>query len=73
MKTKFMQTKIFDMSQLQNNLSRIAAAQYLGGICLSTLDKLQIPKVQIRRRVFYRLTDLEKWLTDHTVKPEADQ
>jgi len=37
--------------------SRNEAAKYLGGICLTTLHRLKIPKLRIRRRVFYRIVD----------------
>jgi len=41
-------------------LSRCEAAQYLGGICKTTLFRLNIPQLKIRRRVFYRIEDLKK-------------
>jgi hypothetical protein len=47
-------------------INRRKSAEYLGGICLTTLDRLGIPHIQIRRRVFYRKNDLDKWLTEHT-------
>jgi hypothetical protein len=46
-------------------LTRKEAGEYLGGICLTTLSRLNIPRVQIRRRVFYRKNDLDQWLTEH--------
>ena len=46
-------------------LSRKEAAGYLG-ICKTTLDRLSIPKTQIRRRVFYRKEILDKWISQHT-------
>jgi len=42
-------------------LSRKAAAQFLG-ICLTTLDRLNVPKIKVRKRVLYRKAALEKWL-----------
>jgi excisionase family DNA binding protein len=45
-------------------LSRQEAAQYLH-VCLTTFDKLDIPRVKVRRKVLFRLESLEKWLTDH--------
>jgi hypothetical protein len=42
-------------------LSRKEAAQFLG-ICLTTLDRLEIPRTQIRKRVLYRRSTLELWL-----------
>jgi excisionase family DNA binding protein len=47
-------------------LTRIEAANYLR-ISKSTLDKLDIPKSKLRRRVLYRKTALDQWL----VKREA--
>ena len=43
-------------------LSRREAANFLGGICLTTLARLSIPCVRIRRRVFYSRKVLEQWL-----------
>jgi hypothetical protein len=45
--------------------TRKEAAQYLR-ICLTTLSRLDIPKTQVRRRVFYRQSVLDKWLYEHT-------
>ena len=42
-------------------LSRQAAAEYLS-ICKSTLDKLDIPRTKIRKRVLYRKSTLDSWL-----------
>jgi len=42
-------------------MSRKQAASFLG-ICLTTLDHLDIPKTQVRKRVLYRKTTLLKWL-----------
>jgi len=42
-------------------MSRRAAAQYLG-ICMTTLDRLDIPRTQIRKRVMYRKATLDNWL-----------
>ena len=42
-------------------LSRKQAAEYLT-INKGTLDKLGIPKIQIRRRVVYKKTDIDAWL-----------
>jgi hypothetical protein len=52
-----------------NLLNRKDTAAFLGGICLTTLSRLAIPQVKIRRRVFYRVADLEKWLINHLSKP----
>ena len=42
-------------------MSRREAAEYIG-IGKSTLDKLNIPKTQIRRRVLYQKETIDKWL-----------
>jgi hypothetical protein len=51
-------------------LTRKAAANYIG-ICTTTLDRLSdIPRVNIRGRVFYRPADIENWL-EKQAKPKA--
>jgi len=50
-----------DIAMAQDVLSRKQAAQFLG-ICLTTLDRLDIPRTQIRKRVLFRKATLEKWL-----------
>ena len=42
-------------------LTRKQAAEYLL-ISKGTLDKLDIPRIQIRRRVLFRKADIEAWL-----------
>jgi len=42
-------------------MSRAQVAAYIG-IGKSTLDRLNIPKIQIRRRVFFRKEAVDKWL-----------
>jgi excisionase family DNA binding protein len=42
-------------------MSRAETAKYIG-VGKSTLDKLDIPKVQIRRRVLYRKDAVDRWL-----------
>jgi hypothetical protein len=44
-------------------LSRKNAAKYLG-ICLNTLDNLDIPRIRIGVRVVYRRATLEKFLEE---------
>jgi hypothetical protein len=46
-------------------LSRKEAAAFLG-ICLSTLDRLDIPRIKIRDRVLYKREVLKKWTDEHT-------
>jgi hypothetical protein len=48
-------------------LSRKQAAVFLG-ICKTTLDRLDIPRTKIRRRVMYKRDILRKWLDEHTEK-----
>ncbi|MDR0759879.1 MAG: helix-turn-helix domain-containing protein [Treponema sp.] len=42
-------------------LTRTKAAEYLS-ISKGTLDKLDIPRVQIRRRIVYKKADIDTWL-----------
>jgi hypothetical protein len=44
-------------------LTRQEAALYLK-CCKTTLDRLNIPKARIRRRIVYRLSILDKWLAE---------
>ena len=46
-------------------LSRKQAAEFLG-ICLTTLDRLDIPRTRIRHRVFYKRDVLNKWIDSQT-------
>jgi hypothetical protein len=46
-------------------LTRKEAALYLR-VCKTTLDRLEIARVCIRRRVFFPKIELEKYLSDHT-------
>ena len=46
-------------------LSRKQAAQFLG-ICLTTLDRLDIPRTRIRHRVLYKRDVLNKWIDSQT-------
>jgi excisionase family DNA binding protein len=48
-------------------MSRREAAEYIG-IGKSTLDKLNIPKTQIRRRVLYQKETIDKWLLSQQTK-----
>jgi len=48
-------------------LSRKQAAAFLG-VCRNTLDRLDIPKTKIGRRVLYKREVLDKWIDDHTEK-----
>ena len=48
-------------------MSRREAAAYIG-IGKSTLDRLNIPKIQIRRRVLFRKEAIDKWLAQNQGK-----
>jgi len=48
-------------------LSRKETAFFLG-ICRTTLDRLDIPRTRIGRRVFFKREVLTKWIDDHTGK-----
>jgi hypothetical protein len=54
-----------DNMVLSNLLDRQEAAEYLR-ICKTTLDKLDVLRIKIRRRVFFRKSDLENWLNQNT-------
>jgi hypothetical protein len=48
-------------------LSRKEAAVYLG-ICLTTLDRLDVPRTRVRHRVLFKRDVLNKWIDEHTEK-----
>ena len=48
-------------------MSRKATAKYLG-ICVTTLDRQNIPKTRIGRRVMYTRDVLNKWIAGNTEK-----
>ena len=49
------------MKTTNDVMSRKEAAAYLT-ITKGTLDKLDIPKIQIRRRIVYKRADIDAWL-----------
>jgi hypothetical protein len=51
-------------------LTRKQAAEYIG-VCENTLDLLDIPRTKVRRRVFYKPDEINKWLDEHTEKRRA--
>jgi len=55
------------MEKQNEVLSRKETAVYLG-ICLTTLDRLDIPKTKIRHRVLYKRNEIIKWIDAHTEK-----
>jgi len=48
-------------------MSRRQVAEFLG-ICRTTLDRLDIPRTKIGRRVVFKREALDKWIDDHTEK-----
>ena len=46
-------------------LSRKETAAILG-ICLTTLDRLDIPRTRIRHRVMFKRDVINKWIDDQT-------
>jgi excisionase family DNA binding protein len=48
-------------------MSRREAAEFLG-IGKSTLDRLDIPRVKVRKRVLYRKESVDKWLAQNQGK-----
>jgi hypothetical protein len=48
-------------------MSRSQTAAYIG-IGLSTLDRLNIPKIQIRKRVLFKKEAVDKWLLSQQTK-----
>jgi len=48
-------------TQTSGILTRAQAAEYLS-LSKGTLDKLDIPKIQVRRRILYKRADIDAWL-----------
>jgi len=48
-------------------MNRRKAAAFLG-VCLTTLDRLGIPRTKIRHRTLYKRDVLIKWIDEHTEK-----
>jgi hypothetical protein len=46
-------------------LSRREAAAFLG-VCLTTLDRLDIPRTRVRHRVMYKREVLKSWIDSKT-------
>jgi hypothetical protein len=53
-------------------LSRREAAAVLG-ICETTLDRLDIPRTRVGRRVMYKRDVINKWIDDHTDSNEKEK
>jgi len=52
-------------SESSDILSRKETAALLG-ICLTTLDRLDIPRTRIRHRVMFKRDVLNKWVNEQT-------
>ena len=48
-------------------MSRAQAAAYIG-IGKSTLDRLNIPKIKVRKRVLFKKETIDKWLAQNQSK-----
>jgi len=53
-------------------LSRRETAAILG-ICLTTLDRLDIPRTRVRHRIMYKREVIIKWVDDHTESTKKAQ
>jgi excisionase family DNA binding protein len=53
-------------------MDRKQAAEYLH-VCRTTLDRLNLPRIQVRRRVLFKRATLERWLEDHTTQVKGVQ
>jgi hypothetical protein len=51
-------------------LSRKEAAVYLR-VCKTTLDRLDIPRTRIRRRVVFKKAVLDAWIDEHTAQSKG--
>jgi excisionase family DNA binding protein len=45
-------------------LTRREAADYLR-VCLSSFDKLGVPRIKVRRKVLFRREALDQWLAEN--------
>ena len=60
-----------DTISLQDKvLSRKQASEFLG-VCVTTLDGMNIPRVKLRRRVLYQQSELINWLKKNTDRKGA--
>jgi len=48
-------------------MNRKQAAEYLC-VCKTTLDRLNCPKIKLRRRVLYSRIAIDKWLQEQTTE-----
>ena len=54
-----------NVSLQENVLSRKQAAEFLG-VCRTTLDRMDLPRTKVRRRVLYQQSALIRWLEKNT-------
>ena len=74
---RFFYAQIFLEDKKMNNvilqekvLSREEASKFLG-VCKTTLDRMDLPRIRVRRRVLYQQTALITWLKKNTTGKEA--
>ncbi len=53
-------------------MSRKQTAEYLH-VCRTTLDRLNLPKIRLRRRVLFSKIAIDKWLQEQTVNREVSK
>ena len=62
-------------SRLPQLLNKKQLAEYLG-LSVFTIDtwvsQKRLPHVKMGRRVAFRLRDIERWIDEHTIRPEGD-
>jgi excisionase family DNA binding protein len=51
-------------------LTRRKAAEYLH-VCRTTLDRLNLPRIKVRRRVLFTKAAVDQWLQEHTATNEG--
>jgi len=61
-----------DKEKRADILTRKEVAEFIG-VCQNTLDKLDIPRTKVRRRVFYKIDEVNKWIDDHTEKKKVNK
>jgi len=64
MKNIFGGNYMIHSDQTPELLTRREAASLIR-VCLTSLDRMQLPVIRIGRRVFYRKSTLETWLSDN--------
>jgi len=72
MQIKFAGANMETTKTFPDILSRKQASQFLG-ICLTTLDRLDIPRTRIRHRVLYKRDVLNKWIDEQTENGKREE